>query len=775
MSFVRLSSFSKGGQPSSWLRRALIVSAALGLVLSQTQQAHAATQSSPPKEAPILLQADHLDYDQDTGIITATGHVEVSRDEQILLADKIIYDKPKDIVTAYGNVAMRQPSGDVIFSTFAELTGDMREAFINRASILFRDNSRLAAQDGERFEGRYLIVHKGVYSSCNLCADDPTKPPLWQMKGARVTHDSETKDVIYRDATLEFDGVPLFYTPYFSHPDPSVERRQGFLMPNPGYNRNIGTFVRTPYYFDIAPNDDLVLTPTFSTIDNIQMAGDWRHRFTNGTMEWNASATSADYVNEAGIDKGDQFRGHVFGKSLFNLDNVWRAGTDVALTTDKSYLPRYSISSEDVLLNRGYLEGFSGRNYYVSNVYYFQDLRPGAQMAEPLVAPDMRMSMLGEPGQTLGGRWSFDAGLLTTTRNEDVAQDLQGPNTRRLSVATGWQRQMVSSTGFLTTFSGLARADGYWADNVPDSNLPSGSEQVTKTRPFAQGDITVRYPMGRRGDGYQQIVEPIAVFSSAPDMSRYDNLPNEDSLSVDFDETNLFSPNRFSGIDRLEGGTRTAYGLRHAVNGDNGARVEMLGGQVFRLNKDNTFPDGSGLTERFSDYVGRIDITPNKWADLNYGFRLDQQTADFKRQEIQLSAGPREFRPFGNYLMVKQVELSDQSIVDRVQEVTFGFSSTFLKYYTLAASHRQAFEPAPGPRSTGISLTYQDECFQFGLTGSRDDTNRLDLRSGTSIVFHFYLKNIGGVHTDSVTSGSFTPGLGHSQDPGPIKDSSTPD
>ncbi len=753
-------SFLERRPGKGWFRRALVMSAALGLVLGVARPCSAA--SAPAKthaDEPILLQADHLDYDQDNDIITATGHVEVSRDEQILLADKIVYDKKKDIVTATGDVAMRQPSGDVVFSTFAELTGDMKDAFINRVSILFTDNSRLAAQEGERFQGRYLIVHKGVYSSCNLCEDDPAKPPLWQMKGARVTHDSETKDVIYRDATLEFDGVPVFYTPYFSHPDPSVRRREGFLTPTPGYNRNIGTFVRVPYYFDIAPNDDLVVMPTFSTEDTVQMAADWRHRFDKGSMEWNASVTSANFVNEAGIDKGDQLRGHLFGKTLFNLDNIWRAGTDIALTTDKSYLPRYKIAADDVLINRAYIEGFKGRNYYASNAYYFEDLRPGSQMAEPVVAPDLRVNMLGEPGQTLGGRWSFDAGLLTTTRNENVAQNLQGANTRRLSVAGGWERQLASNTGFLTTISGLARADGYWADNVANADSASGFTEVTQTRPFAQGDISVRYPLGRRGDGYQQIVEPIAVFSAAPNMSRFKNLPNEDSLEVDFDETNLFSPNHFSGIDRLEGGTRTAYGLRHAINGDNGARVEMLGGQVFRLNKDSTFPDGTGLSERFSDYVGRLDITPNRWADFNYGFRVDQQTGDFRRQEAQVSAGPREFRPFGNYLIVKQVQLSQTAGPSTVEEVTFGFSSTFLKYYSLTASHKQAFQPSPGPRTTGLTVAYQDECFQFGITASRDETSRLDLQSGSSIVFHFYLKNIGGIHTDSVATGAFTPGL----------------
>ena len=696
-----------------------------------------------------LLEADTITFDENTNIMTALGRVEVGLGDKILRADKVTYNKTTDVVIAKGNVALTEASGEILFSDQMEVTSDMKQGFIDKVGVLFPDQSRMVANDAQRYEGRYLIADRAIYTSCNLCKTDPREPPLWQLKGKRITHDSEKKDVIYRDATLEFGGVPVFYTPYFSHPDPTVKRRQGFLTPSGGMKNTLGTVVRTPYYFDLAPNSDLVVTPTFSTVDKLQLETDWRHRFDKGEMKFTGSIAKTEFVDESGDDRGQRLRGHLFGNAKFDLTNTWRAGTDVALTTDKSYLPRYSIGSDDILINRGYVENFKGRNYAVGNMYYFQDLRPGDQLVEPLIAPELRYSAFGEPNKTLGGRWSFNSSLLVTARERDVELYQQGPSTRRLSLDAGWERQLVSTTGFLTTVSASARADGYWADNVPDQNLPLGSSfsTITRVRPFAQADISLRYPLGRHGRAYQQILEPIAVLSAAPRVANRRVLPNEDSLDTEFDETNLFSPNRFTGQDRVEGGIRTAYGLRHAIIGNNGGRIEMVGGQIFRLKQDNSFAQGSGLNQRFSDYVGRLDLIPSALFEANYGFRLDQDNLHFTKQEFQTGIGPSVFRPTASYLYVKQYNsstLSDQ----KLEEAAFGIRSKFADYWSVYVAHTQAIKPAPGPRATQASLMYEDECFTTGITAKRDYTTRLDIAAGQSIMFQFYLKNIGGLSTE---------------------------
>jgi LPS-assembly protein len=681
-----------------------------------------------------LISAQQMHSDSGTGITIATGKVEIVRGDYVLHADKVVYDQKTGVMTADGNVALLTPNGQVEFADHEQVTGDMKQAFTSHVGILFPDNSRMAGLTGQRYDERYTVVDKAMYTACNICRQNPDNPPLWQLRANTITHDNVAHEVYYHDATIDFAGVPVAYTPYVSAPDPSVERREGFLSPSPGVSPNIGGYLKVPYYVDIAPDKDMTITPTISTTDKLQFDTQYRERFEQGKLNVEGSITRADLLNDNGIDEGEQWRGHLFGNFLYNIDNTWRAGTDVQYASDKSYLHRYDISSLDQTTTRAYVEGFQGRDYAALNSYYFQDLRPGTDVSEPVIPPSATFSAKGDPGQTLVQ---------------------QGPDTRRVSTNVGWQRQLISDTGLETTVSGLFRTDSYWADNVvADDNSGDIYKRALFTRQFEQANAVMRYPMGRSGEGYQQLVEPIIAVTAAPDVRVISEQPIEESLDTEFDETNLFSPNRFTGSDLIEGGSRVTYGLRNAVTADSGARVDIFGGESYDFTTNSQFPDESGLNGHASDYVGRIDFAPVDWFNVNYGFRLAQNDFSPQRQDALVSVGKPVFHHYIRYIEAYETD-TDTGLIDKVRQATLGFSSAVTKFWTLSGAHTQAFDPQPGPRDSSLTLSYVDECFAFGVTASHDDTNRLDISSGTSVSFHIYLKNLGGTNTDSTSSVSF--------------------
>lgn len=746
--------------PFDSLGNLLSVTVLATVVLASSQclaAAHSHHAETDDRKNETLITAQHMSSDENTGIVTAAGKVEISRNDYVLHADKVTYNKNTGVMHAEGHVAILDPTGEVEFANQEEITGDMKQAFAENIGILFPDNSRFAARRAQRYEGRYMVAEQGSYTACNVCKENPDHPPLWEVHGEKIVHDNVEHEIYYHDATVNFAGLPVMYTPYFSAPDPTVDRRQGLLAPTPGISPNIGDFIKIPYYFDIAPNEDAVFAPTFSTKDTAQLGGEYRRRFAQGAMQFTGSFTHTDLVSTVGINEGKQWRGNLNGNFLYNIDNQWRAGTDVAFASDKSYLQRYHISSADQLTSRAYLEGFRGRDYAVTNMYYFEDLRPGTQPVQPLVLPEAKFSALGDPGQTLGGRWSLGGSLLSTTRdNKNQSINQQGPDTRRASLNAGWERQLISNTGLVVTPSALMRTDSYWADNVINpNNSGQNFNNIILARQFEQANVVARYPISRNGDGYQHLIEPIVAVTAAPEIKADPRLPIEDSSDVEFDETNLFSPNRFTGTDLIEGGSRATYGLRNAFTMNNGARVDIFGGQSYAFTKDNLFPEESGLHRQLSDYVGRIDLLPFDWISANYGFRLNEHSFSPERQDALVSVGAPVFRPYVRYISADQTETT--GIVDKVEEATLGFSSTFAKYWTLTASHTQEFQPQPGARGTGLNLTYADECFVFGVGANHDDTQRADISSGTSVLFHFFLKNVGGIHTDGATAGNFQP------------------
>jgi LPS-assembly protein len=704
-----------------------------------------------------LITADHMSFDQNTNIATALGHVEIARAGYVLHADKVVFDKNKNVMHAEGHVAMLHPDGEVSFDDQEDITGDMKNGVAENLGVLFPDNSRLAARAAERFDGRYLVANKGSYTACNVCMEDPSTPPLWQLRANEIVHDNVEHDIYYHDATLDFLGQPVLYTPYLSMPDPTVERRQGFLSPLAGVTPEAGYFARVPYYFDISADKDATFEPIFSTQDKLALGGEYRERFANGSLSLDSTLGYSELLSEnTGAEKGDYLRGDLQGKLLYDINNTWRAGSEVDYVSDKSYLERYDLGAPGNTLSRAYLEDFQGRNYASINTYYFQDLAPGTQPVQPAILPQANFNMLGEPGQTLGGRWSLNGGMLVTSRDNNSALPLadQGPETRRLDLSGGWQRQLISDTGLVTNLNGLVRGDTYWADNVIN---PNGSGQVFNNvligRQFEQANITESYPLGRHGDGYQQTIEPLVMFTAAPNVKPDSRQPIEDSLDVQFDETNLFAPNRFTGDDLIEGGDRVTYGVRQSLVADGGAHFDIFGGQSYDFTHNSDFPALSGLQDNSSDYVGRISASPGSWLDSDWGFRFSHKDLSPEAQDAHLSFGEPIFRPSLRYVLAYQTETTGQ--VDTIEEAIAGFSSVFMKNYTITFSQTQAFQPDPGPRQTSATLNYANECFIAGVAVVRNDFNRFDIKPGTNVLFHIYLKNLGGVHTDSNTPLNF--------------------
>jgi len=734
--------------PASHLR-SFILSAAVYCGLAAAAHAQTLPQAS---SSPVLLTADRMSYNDTNTLAIAAGNVEIAQGDRVLHADKVTYNKTQDLVTAEGNVSVAEPDGNVYFADRAELSGDMKRGFVNQIRVLLSDNSRFAAQEGERLGENFLVMNRATYSPCDLCKDDPEKAPLWQLRAAKVTHNKEEQKIIYRDAFLEMWGFPVAYTPYFSHPDPTVKRRSGFLAPTGGSDQNLRRFARVPYYFDITPDIDATVYPTFSEEDGAQFAGEYRQRFAHGRMQFSGSAVNTDRVTDDGIQQRDVWRGHLFGDMLYNLDNEFRTGAKIAFTSDKSYLYRYQIPTPEVLVNRGFIEGFRGRQYVSTDVYYFQDIRPGARPVEPVVAPRVHLSAFGEPNKTLGGRWSLDGELLALTRDNSVTPvSRRGPDSRRASLQAGWERTLVSNLGLLTTLSANTRFDGFWSDRLGNPERPGTAFKDSYTlRTLPQADITFRYPMGRRSGSWEHIIEPIVAFTAAPRVNQDPRIVNEDSLDVEFDDTNLFAKNRFTGVDLVESGSRVTYGVRNGLYSDSGSRIDMMFGQSYRLNRDSYFPLTSGLQNKLSDYVGRIEVQPVPWFYANYAFRLDGDSFDPHRTEIKSYIGQPWFRPFVNYISVDRQDAG--APLTTVSEVTFGASSKFLKYWTLSAWQNRAIKPEAGARTSSVGLYYGDECFDFGVTATRDETSRPDLKAGDSIVFTIMFKNLGGFKTDAIAT-----------------------
>ena len=156
------------------------------------------------REVPILFSADEVTHDGALGIVTARGNVEINQGGRTVMADTVNYNQRTGVVTASGNVRLLELDGTVYFAEFVELSDDLREGFIRDIGVLLTDKTRIAAASGTRRDGRVTVFRKAVFSPCELCREDPSKPPLWQLKADEVIHDQEERSA---DLSRRVSGV----------------------------------------------------------------------------------------------------------------------------------------------------------------------------------------------------------------------------------------------------------------------------------------------------------------------------------------------------------------------------------------------------------------------------------------------------------------------------------------------------------------------------------------------------------------------------------------
>lgn len=717
-------------------RRGLVLAASLVLALVGAFSSLRAQEPPDPRKQPALLQADEVTYDEQLRIVTARGDVEVAQDERILLADSLSYNLKTDIITAQGNVSLLEPDGEVIFAEYVQLTGDLREGAVKAIRMLLTDRSRLAAAGATRTGGNRTELRRAVFSPCELCKEDPSRAPLWQLKAVEVIHDQEAKVIQYRDAWMEVFGLPVIYTPFFQHPDPTVQRQSGLLTPSAGVSDLLGFNTQIPYFWAISDSQDATIAPIFTTKRNPVFVGEYRQRFANGSMELKGSATIGDRpVSRRRTDK-DEVRGHIDGRGRFNINDTWRWGFDVWRTSDPTYLNLYDFRFDRTLTSRAFAEGFRGRNYAAVNAYTFQGLRGDINSQQPIILPEIDLNYQSEPG-TAGGKYFLDANSLILTR-------LEGRDSRRLSVNAGWTLPHISSTGLVTSLTASLRGDAYWVNGFDPRNpglvdppAANSLDDELTGRVYPRLSLRSSYPLVNHAGSTRHVVEPIAQVVVGANSGNPDEIPNEDSQGFEFDDTNLFEPNRFPGFDLVDTGQRVDYGLNYSLYNNSGRLANAFLGQSYRISGGDEFGNSSGVQEGISDIVGRLYVTPKDYFTGVYRFRLDDDSLDPKLHELNVNAGTNAFNASVGYSFLQGTGSGFGG-----EELVLGAQTRVTEHWSASFFHRRNLRLGD-PLESSIRLTYQDECFLMEIIGAREHFANRDIRPDDSIFLRFVFKHLG--------------------------------
>lgn len=694
-------------------------------VAAAPEQKKAASKSTGVEPGNVLLQADEAIYNTHTNVVTARGHVEIANNERVMLADSVSYDQNSGVVTAEGHVSMLETNGNVAFGNKVTLSKDMAEGVVEGFAALIGPNGRFVAVSAERREGRYLIGHRAVFTPCKVCAKDPT--PLWQVKAYRIIHDNVKKQIAYEDATIEFMGVPVMYTPYFSQPDPTVKHKSGLLLPDIGSSRRLGSFAHIPVYIALSDSRDFTISPLFTTSAGTVVEGEYRERWGVGGM-WLQGSLG---YNSNAPDGSGPWESHLFGSGRVPITDTWRAGYDVELTSNDTYLKRYDISDKDRLISDLFFEGINGRSRAAITGYFFQGLRTTDEPGQiPIVLPLIEYTYIPEH-KLFGGQFRFDTNLLSIFRTE-------GEKDQRASAAASWRLPFITGDGQLITFEAMGRGDVYRTQDALRTDPSALKNSTTIVRALTLASLEWRWPFvsTTASGNMSYVIEPIVQLIAAPYGGNPRGIPDEDSASFEFDTTDLFNINKFPGLDRWEDGPRAMAGARWSAVFPSGV-IETTLGEEFRLKDNGHFSPDSGLGGTRSDIVGRIKVDFSPYIDLTHQIRINQQNGSIESDQLDLKAKyDRSFIDL-TYLSLPAEDLGT-GIPQSRKEINLSASLSFYENWFIFASAIRDLEQS-AMRDARLGLTYQDECFQFSLGFRRQFTVDRDLRPSSSVIFQIGL------------------------------------
>ncbi|MCE2927615.1 MAG: LPS assembly protein LptD [Rickettsiales bacterium] len=685
-------------------------------------------------DEPVVLSADDVSYDQESEEVTASGNVEVVQGETVLVARELSYDQKNNKVKAKGDVSLMDRNGHVVFADEMELADDMSVGVIRHFKARLADDSLFVATRGRKVDENVTELERAVYSPCKVfCEEGRAKNPMWQLKADRVRIDEAEQEVVYRDVEMEAFGVPVFYTPYLSHATPGADNKSGFLTPELQANGNLGTVVKTPYYYVIGQDRDMTVTPYNTTKEGLVMAGEYRQRFDDGTFTTDGSITRPKDRNALGfVDRGNEIRGHINATGQFKYDADTDWGFALRRTTDDTYLRRYKFSQDTLLTSRVFAERYnltapSDRSFLRAQGLAFQGLTASDDSDRiPMIVPQIDMAYESAPG-AYNSRLSVVANSMMLTRDD-------GPKSRRLSMTGGWRLPYITNDGQIIEVASRLRTDVY---DVEDVTLADGRRfDGTTGRVIPEASLSWRMPfINQLSESQHVMIEPVAVLAASPRGGNPEKIPNEDSRVPEFTDTNLFEANRFAGYDRIETGTRVSYGLRSQLQFAEGYVVDGLIGQHYRGETDRNFPFSNDLDSHFSDYVGKLGVSLAPF-DIAYRFRLDKDDFSPQRNEVDANFFYRRLSLTGNYLM-----LNDDPILSDKEEIsgtaTLGLTSEWQWFVT---SRRDIETDFTSAASTG--LTFKNECTYFTTVIGREFTRDRDIEPTTTFLFRIALKNL---------------------------------
>ena len=633
------------------------------------------------------IVADNIFFAGDGSTFIADGNIEVFWGEETLRAARLEYRD--DILQIAGPITLTTEDQALILASAGQISADLQNGIMESVQVLLARDVQMAANKIERRNGRFYRLNNAVVTTCKVCS--PGDQPLWHYRARYVIHDTEAQQLYLGNAQLVVGDFALPAIPLLRMPDPTVRRQTGFLFPSVHLSKDKGFEVEVPYFLTLGDHADLTFLPRVSTKKQKSLHFEYRRRFSRGLVNLEGSFAYGESATKN-------------WQSKFGINGAWDLGDSYKLSFDgekvssKEYFNATDLTMPSRLESYARITRRRENSFFDATGTYYKPLKD-QDTHEPNIAGSVSWSRkLSPPG--IGGTTGFSLGMASYYRpgNGDVV----GRDVTRGTVAMDWTKTWATGNGLLIAATGVVALHAYSVRNDPDFARSISTTSQTTALEF-------RWPL-RKGTGEQtDVLEPFAQVVWSP--SNPDNVPNEDSRIVEFDQTNLVSLNRFSGMDRSETGARLNVGVKHTRIVPGTMEWEALFGRVFRNEDRMQFSAASGLAGRRSDYVGALELKFASGLGVKLSILFDDDI-DVSKTESLVKHAHSNYKWSVGYSYLEQDETLG---MESPRDAWFGDSEFGLgqNWFTTATVKYDRYKTE---RSADVGLIYRQQCAEFAVS-----------------------------------------------------------
>lgn len=559
------------------------------------------------------VEADQLHFNSDTGEINAVGDVGLTYLGYFAKADRLVFNQKTRDLSLFGNIVIVDPDGTEYRIDEIHLTGQFKNAVLDQMVMVTANGAQVTATQLRRTEDGRTYLDDGTYSPCGDCIDEHGHKIGWRVRTKSMMHDRDGEYVELEQPVLEVLGIPIGWLPWIRMPDPNGSQQNGFKLPSAQYSDAIGVKLNIPYFHQISPDLELLFTTSLISAQGVMLTGELNQKFDGfgAYMLRTSGIWQLDPATFTGKVGNRNFRGSFQTTGEFTPLEDFKTGWSYTAFTDPAYLKDYFVPTENPVVNEVYAQYLTTDTYVDARVQEFVllgEITAARQAKQGHALPTITADHVVNLGQD-AGELRFKARLLGVTRAADATRVAPGPvnyvlgyqgNKTHASFEASWRKQFIAPGGLVATTLAGIRGDAAFYDGA--SVLKPGATSLLTATPFAALDI--RYPLIASTGEVTHFVEPIMQLSYRASSVSNVGINNDDAQSFIFDDTNLFSFNRFSGIDRQETGLRANIGARYQVMHNNGSYLDILIGQSFHLAGINSYTTADGSQAATSSGLG---------------------------------------------------------------------------------------------------------------------------------------------------------------------------